>query len=107
MAMIFMVVFSAFSVSLATFTGTNLQIAKNHRVANRARYAAESGLEVMRYWLSQVSISGTTSDSQRFNAICTSLQSVLADANAINLNATQSGSILSIPSVSLAGGSSD
>ena len=107
MAMIFMVVFSAFSVSLATFTGTNIQIAKNHRVANRARYAAESGLEVMRYWLSQVSISGTTSDSQRFNAICTSLQSVLADANATNLNATQSGSILSIPSVSLAGGSSD
>ena len=105
--MIFVVVFSAFSVSLATFAGTNLQIAKNHKVATKARYSAESGLEIMRYWLDQVSISGTTSASQRFDAVCTSLQSVLADANATNVNPTQSGSILTIPSVSLAGGSSE
>ncbi len=105
--MIFTVMFSAFSVSLATLSSTNLQVAKNHHRANQARFSAESGLEVMRYWLSQVSISGTTSDAQRFDAICTSLQSVLADANATNLDPNLSGSILTIPSVSLAGGSSD
>jgi len=104
--MLFVVVFSAFWVSLATFTGTNLQIAENHKVANKARYSAESGLEIMRYWLDRVSISGATSASQRFDAVCTSLQSVLSDANATNVNPTQSGSILTIPSVSLAGGPS-
>lgn len=40
-----------FAVSLCAMCGTNLQIAQNHRSANRARFCAESGLEITRCWM--------------------------------------------------------
>jgi hypothetical protein len=57
--------FSALIAALAAFSGTNVQLADNFRRADMARGCAESGLEVVRYWLSQVEMSGKTADSQR------------------------------------------
>jgi len=53
-AMIFMVVLSALALSLATVSGTNVQVARNQIHADRARACAESGLQVMRYWFNQL-----------------------------------------------------
>ena len=66
MSMIFVLVFSALAVSMVTISGTNVQIADNLCKANRARASAESGLEIVRFWLSNISISGTTPDLERF-----------------------------------------
>ena len=50
LALIFICLFSALAVSLCSMSGVNLQIAKNQRGSNRARYAAESGLEATKFW---------------------------------------------------------
>ena len=59
-SMIFIVVFSALAVSMATLSGTNLQIAENQRKADTARACAESGVEIIRFWLNRFSVPGAT-----------------------------------------------
>jgi len=75
LSMIFVLVFSAIAISMATLSGTNIQIADNHSKANHARSCAESGLEIVRFWLNQVSISGTTPEDYKFYEIGNSLLS--------------------------------
>ncbi|MFC1633581.1 PilX N-terminal domain-containing pilus assembly protein [Planctomycetota bacterium] len=58
-SMIFVLVFSALAVSMAALSGTNAQVANNQCKLDRARASAESGFDVIRFWLSKVSISGT------------------------------------------------
>jgi Tfp pilus assembly protein PilX len=48
-AMIFVLIFSALAVSMATMSGANVQLASNHHKVNSALSAAESGLECGRY----------------------------------------------------------
>ena len=100
-SMIFVLVFSALAVSMAGLSGTNVQIADNQCKLDRARAAAESGFEVIRYWLSKVSISGTTSESQRLTEIANSFQNELTDAGVANLSITFDGTTITIPSVPL------
>jgi len=78
MSMIFVLVFSALAISMVTVSGTNLQVADNLCKANRARASAESGLEILRFRFSNISISGNTPESLRFYEIATSLDSFLA-----------------------------
>jgi len=99
--MIFVVIFSALAVSMAAMSGTNVQIAENHRKADLARACAESGFDVMRYWLSRVSISGTTAEDLRFDQIANSLQEELTGESITNLTTSCDGSVISIPSVTL------
>jgi len=101
LAMIFTVVFSALAVSMATLSGTNVQLAENHHRANQARACAESGFETIRFWLSQVAISGTTSPSERFHEIANALQGELTANSITNITASHSSSAISIPSVTL------
>jgi len=100
-SMIFLVVFSTLALSAATLSGTNLQVAENQRKADSARACAESGLEVVRFWLNRVSISGTTAPSQRLNEIASSLQSELSDDGITNITTYHDGSTIDIPSVTL------
>jgi len=100
-SMIFVLVFSALAVSMATMSGTNVQVAENLRKANRARACAESGFDVIRFWLSQVAISGTTSPDQRFNQIADALQGELTANSITNVTTSYSSSAISIPSVTL------
>lgn len=51
LCMIFLCVFSVFAVALCSRSVVNLQIAKNQHDSNRARAAAESGLEATKYWM--------------------------------------------------------
>ncbi len=100
-SMIFLVIFSALAVSIATLSGTNVQIANNQRNADRARACAESGFDVIRFWLNQVSIPGTTLEADRFNQIAGSLQNELTTNSITNVAASYNGSAITIPSVTL------
>ncbi len=77
-SMLFVILFSVFAATMATISGINVQVADNQRKIDAARACAESGLEIMRHWLSQVSISGNISPDQRLtfvnNALPTNLQ---------------------------------
>ena len=99
--MIFVLVFSALAVSMATLSGTNVQLAENLRKANRARACAESGFEVIRFWLSHVAISGTTAPSERFSRIASSLQGELTANSITNVTTSYSSSLIGIPTVTL------
>lgn len=100
-SMIFILIFSALAVSLATISGTNLQIADNQHKVNSAFVSAESGLEVMRYWLNRVCIPNSTVPSAIFSTIAVSLQNDLALNGISNITATFDGSKITIPSVTL------
>ena len=100
-SMIFVVIFSVLAVSMAAMSGTNLQIAENHRKADHARACAESGFDVIRYWLSRVSISGTTTEDLRFSQIADSLKDDLTSESITNITTSRIGSVVTIPSVTL------
>jgi Tfp pilus assembly protein PilX len=100
-SMIFVVIFSALAVSMATLSGTNVQVAENQVKADRARACAESGLEIVRYWLNRVSIPGTTAPSQRLSQIASSLQSELTNSSVTNLATYYDSTDIIIPSVTL------
>jgi Tfp pilus assembly protein PilX len=100
-SMIFIIVFSALAVAMATLSGTNAQIADNQCKADGARTCAESGLQVVRYWISRVSIPGTTPTSQRFAQTANSLIHVLSSSGATNVTASYDGSRITIPPVTL------
>jgi Tfp pilus assembly protein PilX len=100
-SMIFVVIFSVLAISIATMSGTNVQIAQNEHKTNCARACAESGLEIMRYWLSQVSISGTTPAGQRLNQIANSLQNELSAHSITNVAMQFDNSTITIPSTIL------
>ncbi len=100
-SLIFLLVFSALAVSTATLSGTNSQVADNQRKADCARACAESGLDVVRFWLNRVSIPGSTAPSQRLNQIANSLQSELSTNYITNIIIYYNGSTIDIPSVTL------
>jgi len=77
MAMIFLAILSAWAVSIYSISGANLQLAENQRRADSTRACAESGLEVIRFRLAQVSMPGTTAAPDKFNNLVTFLQNYL------------------------------
>ena len=83
--MIFILIFSALGVSMATLSGSNAQLASNHQQVNHALSATESGLNVVRYYLSNMTISGSVSPSNRLQTVAAALQSNLADAGITNI----------------------
>ncbi len=56
-SLVFIAVFAALAAALATVSGANVHLANNFRRAGTTRASAESGLEVMRYWMSKVVLS--------------------------------------------------
>jgi Tfp pilus assembly protein PilX len=101
LSIMFLAVFSALAVAMATISGTNVQMAENHRKADATRACADSGLEVVRYWMSRVAISGTTAADQRFAQIGASLTSALTDAGVTNFNTVSTESTITVSEVSL------
>ncbi len=78
-SMIFVLIFSALAVSMATMSGTNLQIADSQRKANRTLESAQSGLEVVRYLLDGMSVSETEDSSGRLPEVYDRLGDRLAE----------------------------
>jgi hypothetical protein len=95
-AMIFVLIFSALALSMATMSGNNVQIASNHQKIDFALASAHSGIEVQRYWLTPVRMPSTTQPSDYLSAIITAVQNDL-DANSIsNMTLHADGSIPSV-----------
>jgi len=65
-AVVFVAIFSSFGLAMLTMSSTNVQVADNHHKANRALESAQSGLDVMRYWMGRVAILGDVSPGDRF-----------------------------------------
>ncbi|UCD51814.1 MAG: hypothetical protein JSW27_04105 [Phycisphaerales bacterium] len=92
--MIFMVVFLALGASLAAMSGSNVQLSANQQRGARALAAAESGLEILRYWLSQIVIETTvTAPSQYYTEILSQLKTALYHANATNMKLGTDGTL--------------
>ncbi|MEN8128416.1 MAG: pilus assembly PilX N-terminal domain-containing protein [Planctomycetota bacterium] len=68
-AMMFVVVFSALSVAMFSMSSGNSLVASNLHKANAARSCAESGLEIVRYYLAQAEIPGLTPQNQWFGEL--------------------------------------
>ncbi len=103
-SMMFLLIFSALAFNIATLSGSNLQIADNQHKADCARACAESGLEVVRYWMGQVAVPGSTEPSLRFYEVANSIQSELASNDISNISTTFSGDGLTLPGVTLDSG---
>jgi hypothetical protein len=95
-AMIFVLIFSALAVSMASMSGTNVQIASNQHKVDCALGSAASGLEVQRLWLTPVTMPSSTPKANYFSTIISNLQSDL-DANGIsNITLESDGTILPV-----------
>ena len=76
-SMIILAVLSAWAVSICSISDAGVQLAENQRKANRARANAESGLDILRFWLGQVSMPSTTAADEKFSNLATFLQNNL------------------------------
>jgi len=84
-SMIFVLIFSALAVSMATMSGTNLQLAENQRRVDCARACAESGLDILRFWFGRIYIPGITQPEDRFSCLANFLQTDLAENGISNI----------------------
>ena len=91
--MIVMVLISTMAVAMAGISGANLQIADNQREANRAFANAESGLEVMRYWLSRVRMPSSTPETEYLSKVVADVQADLLASDVTNFVVNTDGSI--------------
>ena len=98
-SLIFVVVFSALAVAMAAMSGTNVQMAKNQHNRDSASACAESGLEVLRYWLGGVAFTGVTAPGQRFEVLAGTVQNNLTVAGISNVVPVLSGSTITISEV--------
>ncbi len=80
-SMIFILVFAALAVSMASLSGVNLQIADNQHKVNSALSAAQSGLECGKYIATNTPLGETPSNvvtaeqaNQAWLILCTSIQ---------------------------------
>jgi len=101
--MIFLCIFTTLAVSMATMTDTNLQNAAYYHKADAARASAESGLEIIRFWLGRVAVSGLTPQNQVFSQIANSFQGDLSTNGITNITPAYDGSTstITIPPVTL------
>jgi len=104
LSMIFVIVFAALAVSMAAMSGTNVQIASNQHKVNGAFTSAQSGLEILRFWLSRVAIPGTTASDERLDEIAASLQNELTSNDITNLTTYYDSPTITIPTVTLDSG---
>jgi len=92
-SMTFVLIFSALAVSMATLSGTNVQLASNQHKVDCAIASTESGQEAMRYWLTRVEIPSSTPPSNYFGTIVSILQNDLTDNSISNITVHNDGSI--------------
>ncbi len=105
LSMVFIVIFSAMALAMASVSGSNVQVANNQQRLDGTRGCAESGLEVLRYWMGKVAMSGTIEPGQRFIELGTVLQNELFAAGVTNIAPDCYGDTITIPNVMLRSGS--
>jgi len=88
--MIFVLIFSALAVSMATLSGTNVQLASNQHKANSALSSAQSGIECGKYIISTISFGETglnyvtvAQANQVWTDLCQHLQNAALDGQTV------------------------
>jgi hypothetical protein len=89
-SMLFVLIFSALAVSMATMSGTNVQLATNQHKVNSAFSAAQSGIECGKYIISTVNLAETglnyvteAQANEVWMDLCTHLQSTALDGQTV------------------------
>ncbi len=96
LSMIFVLVFSALAVSLATISGANVEVASNHHRLNTALLAAQSGLQCAQYIVHTVSLGATpwnyVSDTEAtavWNTLCNYVDTQNLDGKTVTYDANE------------------
>ena len=76
-AMLYLVLFSSLAVGFVAATSTAVQVAYNDDAAQRAILAAESGMEFVRFNLSQLNVDRKTLESELLNVVYMQLGNML------------------------------
>ncbi|MHC4911990.1 MAG: pilus assembly PilX N-terminal domain-containing protein [Planctomycetota bacterium] len=89
-SLIVLAILSVWAVAIHSMSGANVQIAENQRKGDSSRACAESGHDVLRFWLSQLSMPLTTSASAKFGNLGTFMENelsanIIANYNGSNL----------------------
>ena len=92
MSMVYMVVFAALALGFYSQTTLNSTINHNDRRMHEARTAAESGLDFMRYQLSQVQLPPLMTEEQAFQEVRSDLAALLDGSG--NLGGDTVGTII-------------
>ncbi|MBW8036137.1 MAG: hypothetical protein FVQ79_11030 [Planctomycetes bacterium] len=92
LALMFMVIFASLSVAMLSMSSANAQIANNHQQGNGALVNTHSGVEVVKYFLNDMTVPAS---------IETGIQNQLAVKNLTNMTATVTGSVITLASVPL------
>ena len=85
-SLIVLAILSVWAVAIHSMSGANVQIAENQRKGDSSRACAESGHDVIRFWLSQVIMPGTTSASAKFGNLGSFMENELTANIAANYN---------------------
>jgi len=102
-SMIFVLIFSALAVSMASLSGTNVQLASNQNQLNRSLSCAHSGMEVVQYYLNDITVPGSIQPANRIQTIANDLQSTLTNAGITNISVSYDPGThtLTVPNVTL------
>ncbi len=100
-ALLVIVIFSAVGAAVAAFAGIHVHLGDNLRKMGSTRSCAESGLEVMRYWLKKIAFTGTTDPEDRLAVTAARLQYQLTAAGITNVAPVCDGSTITIANVPL------
>jgi len=99
-SMIFLIIFSALAVSMATMSGTNVQIASNQHKVNSALMAAQSGLECGKYLITTITLPSTGQNTvsnseadQVWTILCQHLQNTAFDGQSVPASARFSDAV--------------
>lgn len=90
LCMIFVLIFSALAVSMATMSSTNVQLASNQHKINSALSAAQSGIECGKYIISTISLGDTglnyitlAQANQVWTDLCQHIQTTALDGQTV------------------------
>ena len=118
-SMIFVLIFSALAVSMATMSGTNVQLATNQHKVNSALSAAQSGVECGKYIVSTISLGETglnyitlAQANQVWTDLCQHLQTTALDGQTVQsssqfTDAIGSGDEIITPSINIGSNNGD
>jgi Tfp pilus assembly protein PilX len=85
-SLIVLAILSVWAVAIHSMSGANVQIAENQRKGDSSRACAESGHDVLRFWLSEVNMPSTTSASAKFGNLGTFMENRLTANIVANYN---------------------
>lgn len=83
--MVFLAIFSALAVGMASMADTNAQLGRNQHQGSMALTGAQSGLEIMRYWLKDIEVPDTANTAVKLSTVASKLQNKLNAAGVTNI----------------------